>query len=212
MAGWGGFGRAQRGPTPPGDPSPASLLDSILSASDAAIVVEDRTGIVTGWNPAAEALYGYPAAEIVGKSIAVLNAAEALPSARARENEPVARCEALRVRKGGDRIRVALAIAPVRNTEGTVVGVVEAAPDAIVVVDRSGRIALVNAQTERLFGHARAALVGEPVERLIPSGSDTPTPSTAPGTSPTRRSGAWARTSTSTGSARTAPSFPWRSA
>src|SRR5580692_539797 len=44
----------------------------------------------------------------------------------------------------------------------------EAAPDAMVCVDGDGRIALVNAQTERLFGYGRAELIGQPVEMLVP--------------------------------------------
>jgi PAS domain S-box-containing protein len=44
----------------------------------------------------------------------------------------------------------------------------EAAPDAIVIVDSEGRIAFVNAQTERLFGFAREELLGQPVESLLP--------------------------------------------
>ncbi len=46
--------------------------------------------------------------------------------------------------------------------------VLEAAPDAMVIVDRNGRITLVNSQTERLFGYARQELLGQPVEILIP--------------------------------------------
>lgn len=45
---------------------------------------------------------------------------------------------------------------------------VEFAPDATVLVDRSGAIQLVNAQTERMFGYERGALVGQPIELLIP--------------------------------------------
>lgn len=45
----------------------------------------------------------------------------------------------------------------------------EAAPDAMVIVDRTGTMVLVNSQTERLFGYARADLVGHPVEMLVPS-------------------------------------------
>jgi diguanylate cyclase (GGDEF)-like protein/PAS domain S-box-containing protein len=44
----------------------------------------------------------------------------------------------------------------------------ETAPDAMVIVDERGRIVLVNSQTERLFGYARAELIGEPVEMLVP--------------------------------------------
>jgi two-component system, cell cycle sensor histidine kinase and response regulator CckA len=47
-------------------------------------------------------------------------------------------------------------------------GLLKGAPDAMVCVDRSGRIALVNAQTERLFGYRRAELADQPVEMLIP--------------------------------------------
>lgn len=44
----------------------------------------------------------------------------------------------------------------------------ETAPDAIVIVDQSGRIVLTNAQTENLFGYPRAELLGQPVELLVP--------------------------------------------
>ena len=47
-------------------------------------------------------------------------------------------------------------------------GLLEAVPDAMVCVDADGRIALVNAQAERLFGYARDELIGQPVEILVP--------------------------------------------
>ncbi|WP_373388792.1 PAS domain S-box protein [Pseudomonas alcaligenes] len=58
-----------------------------------------------------------------------------------------------------------------RESEGRFRLVVEASPNAIVLVDGQGRVVMVNRQTEQMFGYERSELLGQPVERLLPEGS-----------------------------------------
>ena len=65
-------------------------------------------------------------------------------------------------------------VMPMTSPKGESVGerrfrlVVEAAPNAMVLIDPAGRIVMVNTQAERVFGYSRAELVGQPVEMLVP--------------------------------------------
>ncbi|MFO0578732.1 MAG: PAS domain S-box protein [Polyangia bacterium] len=59
---------------------------------------------------------------------------------------------------------------PERLDDALVRGLVESAPDALVLTDGCGRIVFVNAQAERLFGYPRSELLGQPIEILVPDG------------------------------------------
>lgn len=66
------------------------------------------------------------------------------------------------------RARLAREQDSLRRSEARFRGLVEAAPDAILGVDRDGRLALVNAEAERTFGYPREAMLGQPIELLLP--------------------------------------------
>jgi PAS domain S-box-containing protein len=105
----------------------AAELVAIVESSSDAIIGKTLDGIITSWNPAAERLYGYTAAEAVGRSINLILPADRpdeLPSilARIRRGERVEPYETVRVRKDGSRLAVSVTISPVRDAAGAVVG------------------------------------------------------------------------------------------
>jgi len=119
----------------PGSPtSLQSLLSAIIRSSDDAIVSKDLNSIVTSWNPAAERMFGYTAAEIIGRSIRTIipddrQYEEDEVLARIRADEVVDHFETVRKRKDGSVINVSLSISPIRDEAGTVVGASKTARD-----------------------------------------------------------------------------------
>ena len=89
----------------------------------------------------------------------------------------------------------------------------ETAPDALIVTRRQGKIALVNTQTEELFGYKREELFGQTIEMLMPEApAGGGIPSIGPTTTFIRPGGRWAGTWNCSACARTEPSFPSKSA
>ena len=105
----------------------ALRLAAIVDSSDDAIISKDLDGRVQGWNPAAERIFGYTAAEMVGQSVfrlipPDLHAEEHAILARIRRGEHVAHYETSRLRKDGQRILIALTVSPIRDAGGALVG------------------------------------------------------------------------------------------
>jgi PAS domain S-box-containing protein len=102
-------------------------LVAIVESSEDAIIGKDTQGVVTSWNPGAEKIFGYSAAEMIGHPIKIL-----LPEDRAHEEddilnrirrgETVDHFETVRQRKDGELIHVSLSISPIRNANGRIVG------------------------------------------------------------------------------------------
>jgi PAS domain S-box-containing protein len=109
------------------DEAALALLASIVEFSDDAIVSKTLEGVVTSWNAGAERLYGYSAAEAVGRPISIIippdHPNELLRVlARLKQGEHVQPYETARMRKDGTRVQVSITVSPLRNSSGRIIG------------------------------------------------------------------------------------------
>ena len=101
-------------------------LAAVLESSEDAIVSHSLEGVVETWNRGAEHVYGYSAAEMIGRSISVLLPADRIHEETSileiiRRGEAVQAFETERVRKDGVHIQVSLTISPIRDRAGNVI-------------------------------------------------------------------------------------------
>ena len=171
-------------------------LAAMVDSSDDAIFGADAAGTINTWNAAATEMLGYRADEIVGQSVFVLipptlHAEHRGLLDRLRAGERVSHYETVLVRKGGDRVDVSLAISPVRNDQGKLIGtaavardvgrnqrdhaaqsrlaaIVESSDDAIYARDLNGIITDWNAAAERMFGYKADEVIGRSILTIIP--------------------------------------------
>jgi PAS domain S-box-containing protein len=169
------------------------LVDGV---QDYAIYMLDPLGNVVTWNAGAERIKGYKADEIIGQNfsrfysqvdidqgIPKLELAAAAKSGRSE-------IERWRVRKNGSQFLANMVITATRDSSGTLIGfseisrditerkdaeakyrgLLEAAPDAMIVVNQAGVIVLLSLQAEKQFGYRRDELLGQPVTNIIPQG------------------------------------------
>jgi PAS domain S-box-containing protein len=111
-----------------------AFLAAIVTWSADAIIGKRLDGIITSWNASAERLYGYTAAEAIGKSIELLapdDRPDEIPAIleRVSSGQPVPAFETVRVRKDGKPVEVRLSVSPVRAADGTIIGAASIARD-----------------------------------------------------------------------------------
>jgi PAS domain S-box-containing protein len=102
-------------------------LASIVEFSDDAIVSKTLDGVVTSWNAGAERLYGYSAAEAIGRPISIIippdHPNELLRVlARLKRGEHIPPYETARIRKDGTRVQVSVTVSPLRSSSGGIIG------------------------------------------------------------------------------------------
>lgn len=166
---------------------------SILKHSQDGIIGTNLDSKIILWNDASTRLFGYTSEEALGENIDIIVPPDRLPEERSAfeelsRGEPVEAIETIRRKKSGELVDVSLSISPIIGRGGEFIGaakivrdiskrraeekrfqlVVEAAPTAMIMVDPSGRIELVNVHAEKLFGYTRPELLGTSIERLVP--------------------------------------------
>lgn len=112
----------------------AERLAAIVTFSDDAIVSKDTQGIIQTWNKGAERLFGYTAADVIGKPITILIPPERQDEepeilARICRGEHIEHYETVRMKKDGSLIDVSLTVSPLKDGKGQIIGASKIARD-----------------------------------------------------------------------------------
>ncbi len=115
------------------------LFSAAVESSNDAIITLSLDGTITGWNSAAERLYGYTATEAAGRNITILVPPDRLAEVqdtlrRIGWGESIEHNETTRLRKDGSAVEVSLSISPIKAPSGAIIGISKVARD---ITDRN---------------------------------------------------------------------------
>lgn len=173
-----------------------ALLAAIVVSSENAIISKTIKGIITSWNSQAENLFGYTAAEAIGKPMTMLippdrHDEEAELLARVARGERVSHYETIRLCKNSSTVEVSVTLSPIRDQLGRIVGVsniahdiserraqeaaqallaaiVDSCGDAIISKSMQGLITSWNPAAQRMFGYTAEEIIGRRATLLYP--------------------------------------------
>lgn len=167
----------------------------VTDVIDYGVVILDPAGYIQSWNRGAASVTGHTADAIIGQHVAVLYPADYQASRKPLQDLAQARqasrfqSEDWRLRQDGSVFLAEMVLTPLWDAGGQLQAyalllrditvqqreedrfqrVVEYSPSAMVMVNPSGLIEMVNTQTERMFGYSRAEILGQTVECLLPT-------------------------------------------
>jgi PAS domain S-box-containing protein len=110
------------------------LFSAVVESSNDAIITKTLNGTITGWNRAAERLFGFTAAEAVGDRIDIIVPPDRRAEVqqildRVARGEAIEHFETLRRRRDGREVEISLSVSPIRSADGKIVGVSKTARD-----------------------------------------------------------------------------------
>jgi PAS domain S-box-containing protein len=138
------------------DGTAPAWLAAIVDSSDDAIVSKTLDGVITSWNAAAERMFGYSAAEAVGRSITLIIPEDRLDEerdvlARVRKGKRVDHFETIRRAKDGHLVYISLTVSPVKDAAGVVIGASKTARDITERRQSEHRLATTVQRLETLY-------------------------------------------------------------
>ncbi|MBV9542301.1 MAG: MEKHLA domain-containing protein, partial [Alphaproteobacteria bacterium] len=155
-------------------------LVSLIDSSDDAIISKDLNGNIRTWNQGATRVFGYAAAEAIGKPIRMLiprelQAEEDMILARIKRGEHIDHYQAVRRHKTGRHIHVSLSISPIRNRSGEIVGAAKIARDISARIHAEQQLEQQRIRLEWLNRIAKVLARDLDLDRIVQTVTDVAT-------------------------------------